>query len=89
MAVETPAAVANLESILAFDGVDGIFVGPMDLVTNMGYLGDPSHARVQEAFADMEERVPQHWQGLGDDLWKLGAGTAAVRQWLPNGHADG
>jgi 2-dehydro-3-deoxyglucarate aldolase/4-hydroxy-2-oxoheptanedioate aldolase len=56
-AVETPAAVANLESILAVDGVDGIFIGPMDLATNMGYLGDPSHARVQEAIAEIEEKV--------------------------------
>lgn len=56
-AVETPAAVANLESILAVDGVDGVFIGPMDLATNMGYLGDPGHARVQEMIAQVEEKV--------------------------------
>ena len=56
-AVETPAAVANLDSILAVDGVDGVFIGPMDLATNMGYLGDPAQREVQEAIAEIENKV--------------------------------
>jgi 2-keto-3-deoxy-L-rhamnonate aldolase RhmA len=57
IAVETPAAVANLDGILGVDGIDGIFIGPMDLATNMGYLGDPSHTSVQEMIAEIEEKV--------------------------------
>jgi 2-dehydro-3-deoxyglucarate aldolase/4-hydroxy-2-oxoheptanedioate aldolase len=56
-AVETPTAVVNLDSILAVDGVDGIFIGPMDLATNMGHLGDPRHSEVQEAIAEIEGKV--------------------------------
>ncbi|MEE8391377.1 MAG: HpcH/HpaI aldolase/citrate lyase family protein [Anaerolineae bacterium] len=56
-AVETPTAVANLDGILAVDGVDGIFIGPMDLATNMGYLGDPKHPEVQDAIATIEKKV--------------------------------
>jgi len=56
-AVETPVAVANLDSILAVDGVDGVFIGPMDLATNMGYLGDPAQREVQEAIAEIENKV--------------------------------
>ena len=56
-AVETPTAVANLDGILAVDGVDGIFIGPMDLATNMGHLGDPRHPEVQVAIAEIEGRV--------------------------------
>ena len=56
-AVETPTAVTNLEDILGVDGVDGIFIGPMDLATNMGHLGDPRHPEVQEAIAEIEGKV--------------------------------
>jgi 2-keto-3-deoxy-L-rhamnonate aldolase RhmA len=56
-AVETPAAVDNLDEILAVGGVDGIFIGPMDLATNMGYLGNPGHQRVQETIPRIEEKV--------------------------------
>jgi len=56
-AVETPTAVTNLDDILGVDGVDGIFIGPMDLATNMGHLGDPRHPEVQEAIAEIEGKV--------------------------------
>jgi 2-dehydro-3-deoxyglucarate aldolase/4-hydroxy-2-oxoheptanedioate aldolase len=56
-AVETPTAVTNLDGILAVDGVDGIFIGPMDLATNMEHLGDPRHSEVQEAIAVIEGKV--------------------------------
>jgi 2-dehydro-3-deoxyglucarate aldolase/4-hydroxy-2-oxoheptanedioate aldolase len=58
-AVETPTAASNLDDILAVDGVDGIFIGPMDLATNMGHLGDPKHPDVQEAIAEIEAKVLQ------------------------------
>jgi len=56
-AVETPTAVTNLDGILAVDGVDGIFIGPMDLATNMGHLGDPRNPEVQAAVAVIEGKV--------------------------------
>jgi 2-dehydro-3-deoxyglucarate aldolase/4-hydroxy-2-oxoheptanedioate aldolase len=55
--VETPLAVENLGDMLSVDGVDGIFIGPMDLATNMGYLGNPGHQRVQETIVRVEEQV--------------------------------
>jgi len=56
-AVETPEAVANLDQILTVEGVDGIFIGPMDLATNMGYLGQPDQPEVQEVIAEIEKKV--------------------------------
>lgn len=56
-AVETPEAVANLDEILSVDGVDGIFIGPMDLATNMGYLGQPSQPEVEEVIVGIEKKV--------------------------------
>jgi 4-hydroxy-2-oxoheptanedioate aldolase len=47
--IETGEAVANVEEILAVDGVDGIFVGPSDLAASMGVLGQQEHPEVRAA----------------------------------------
>lgn len=47
--IESAAAVANVEEILAVDGVDAIFIGPADLAASMGLLGRPGHPDVVEA----------------------------------------
>lgn len=56
-AVETPEAVANLDEILSIDRLDGIFIGPMDLATNMGFFGNPKAEEVQNAIKTVEEKV--------------------------------
>lgn len=49
--IETPEAVDACEDIAAVDGVDVLFVGPLDLSVNMGHPGDftpkPFHAALQ------------------------------------------
>ncbi len=50
--VETRQALDNLDGIAATDGVDGIFVGPSDLAADLGHLGNPGHAEVQQAIAE-------------------------------------
>lgn len=57
IAVETPEAVANLDAILQAAGLDGIFIGPMDLASSMGYFGDPSQPEVQAAIKTVEEKT--------------------------------
>ncbi len=57
IAVETGEAVENLDKILEVPEVDGIFIGPADLATNLGYLSDPSQPAVQEAIKTIEEKV--------------------------------
>ncbi|MGN8157202.1 aldolase/citrate lyase family protein [Salinisphaera sp. RV14] len=47
--VESPAGVENVEAIANTEGVDAVFVGPADLSTNMGHLGNPGHDDVQGA----------------------------------------
>lgn len=64
-AVETPAAIENLDEILQVDGLDGIFIGPMDLATSMGHLGDPKHPDVQRAIAVIEDKVLAAGKVLG------------------------
>lgn len=57
IAIETPEAVKNLDEILQTDGLDGIFIGPMDLASSMGYFGNPSQSEVKEAIHTIEEKV--------------------------------
>lgn len=57
IAVETLEAVGNLDEILEVDGLDGIFIGPVDLASSMGYLGDPGQEEVQETIRLIESKV--------------------------------
>jgi 4-hydroxy-2-oxoheptanedioate aldolase len=41
--IETPESLANLDAIAAVDGVDVLFIGPLDLTTNMGIQGQFDH----------------------------------------------
>lgn len=56
-AVETAEAVKNLDEILAVKGLDGIFIGPMDLATSMGHFGNAAHPEVQDAIKVIEDKT--------------------------------
>lgn len=47
--IECETGVANAAEIAAVPGVDALFVGPGDLSTNMGAMGNPGAAHVQAA----------------------------------------
>lgn len=47
--IESEAAVAAVEEILAVDGVTAVFVGPSDLAASMGLLGEQEHPKVRAA----------------------------------------
>jgi 2-dehydro-3-deoxyglucarate aldolase/4-hydroxy-2-oxoheptanedioate aldolase len=56
-AVETAEAVENLDEILAVPGLDGIFIGPMDLSASLGHMGNPGHPEVQVAIETIERKT--------------------------------
>ena len=47
--IEHVQAVENVERILAVEGVDAVFVGPLDLSGSMGLLGQTDHPRMVAA----------------------------------------
>ncbi len=55
--IETAAALEQLESIAAVDGVDGVFIGPADLSASLGQLGNAGHPQVQRALEDAGRRL--------------------------------
>lgn len=76
-AIETPEAVSNIDSILEVEDLDGIFIGPMDLATSMGYFCNPKAQEVQGAIKTIEEKVFNSDKFLGtvasdmDDAMRL------------------
>lgn len=53
--IEDETGVANATEIAAVEGVDVLFVGPGDLSTNMGAMGNPNASHVQEAIASVRQ----------------------------------
>lgn len=64
-AVETREALKNIEEIVETIDLDGIFIGPMDLATSMGYFCNPQAEEVQEAIAKIEKVTLESDKFLG------------------------
>lgn len=63
--LETPAAIEKLEEIASVDGVDAIFMGPGDLSSAMGVIGNVGHASVQGALQAAAERCRKISKPIG------------------------
>lgn len=47
--IETRAGLAAVDAIAAVEGVDMLFIGPMDLSADLGFPGEPDHPEVEAA----------------------------------------
>lgn len=63
--VESRRGAANLDAILAVDGLDVVFIGAVDLASDMGCLQDTTHPDVQAAIARIEDKVIASGKALG------------------------
>jgi 4-hydroxy-2-oxoheptanedioate aldolase len=79
--IESVAALANLEAILAVPGVDGVFFGPADLAASMGLIGRPTDPAVQAAIARGIATVA----GAGKAAGCLSGNQQVVRDYLTQG----
>jgi 2-dehydro-3-deoxyglucarate aldolase/4-hydroxy-2-oxoheptanedioate aldolase len=82
VALETPQAVENLDAMMKVEGVDGIFIGPMDLAASLGHLGDPGHAEVQKVIRSIEAKVI----GSGKFLGTVAGGYEAAKELFGRGY---
>lgn len=55
--IESVTGLENLDAILQVDGIDGVFIGAVDLSATMGYEGNPNHPEVQAAVVDAIQRI--------------------------------
>lgn len=62
---ETAKCVENLDEILKVDGLDVIFIGPMDLSQSLGVPGDTGCEKVQSCIAQIKEKVLHSDKALG------------------------
>jgi len=79
--IETQEAVKNAEEIMSVDGIDAFFVGPFDLSSSMGLMGQIEHPKVKDAI----ERVFEAGKnaGIASGIWQ-GAGMS-IRERLEEG----
>ena len=55
--VESVAGIAAIDDIASVEGVDGIFLGAVDLSASMGLLGQPNHPDVVAVIDDAIARI--------------------------------
>lgn len=55
--IESRAALDNIASIAAVDGLDALFIGPADLAASLGHLGNPMHPDVQAAIVTAKAAI--------------------------------
>ena len=63
--IETPQAVAAAAEIAAVDGVDVLFVGPLDLSTNLGVPGQFTHPQMLDALQTVAQAAQDHGKAAG------------------------
>ena len=63
--VEDGTGVTNAAEIAAVDGVDVLFVGPGDLSTSMGAMGNPGATHVQEAISAVRKAAASAGKASG------------------------
>jgi len=63
--IETIEALAHVDEIAAVDGADVLFVGPLDLSTNLGISGDYTHPRFIDALNQVAGAARRHGKAAG------------------------
>ena len=58
--LESPEAIANVDSIAAVDGIDVILIGTNDLCMEMGIPGDYSNQKVKDAYSKVIEACKKY-----------------------------
>lgn len=79
--VENRAGLDALDEILQVEGVDGVFIGPADLSTDMGFQGDSTAPEVRAAIADALKRI----RAAGKAPGILGTNDEAVQTYRDMG----
>jgi len=68
--IEHIRAVENLESIMAVEGIDGMFIGMYDLSGSLGHPGEFEHPAVREAIDEIYKKSKTHGYLIGQHVVK-------------------
>lgn len=79
--IESVTGIENLDDILKIEGIDGIFIGAVDLSATMGCEGNPHHPEVQKVVMDAIQRI----RAAGKAAGILSTQHEATQQYLDLG----
>ena len=63
--IESVQGLENLDDVLKIDGIDGVFIGAVDLSATMGYEGNPNHPEVQQAVITAIQKIRASGKAAG------------------------
>ncbi len=63
--IESKEAVDNIDSILAVNGIDGIFIGPYDMSGSYGIVGQTDAAEIKDACSKVSEACKKAGKAAG------------------------
>lgn len=84
MQIEHKDAIANMDAILRVEGVDGVFIGPLDLSGSMGITGQLAHPQMLGALETYRGACRSHKKSAG--LHIIRPGEENVRRALDEGY---
>ncbi len=84
MQIEHKDAIANLDAILRVDGVDGVFIGPLDLSGSMGITGQLDHPEMVAALDKYRAACRAHKKPAGMHIVR--PSEASIRRALDEGY---
>lgn len=82
--IETRDGVENIDEILSVEGIDGIFIGPMDMSYTYGLNGDTQNDTIRQALQTVLASCKAHGKFAG--LHIMRNDSAAVRRALEEGY---
>lgn len=84
MQIEHKDAIGNLDAILRVNGVDGVFIGPLDLSGSMGITGKLDHPQMVQALETYRAACRAHKKSAG--LHIVRPDEAGIRRALEEGY---
>ena len=79
MQIEHKDAIANLDAILSVEGVDGVFIGPLDLSGSMGITGQLDHPQMAAALKKYRAACRARKKSAGMHIIRPTTQTSAAR----------
>jgi 2-dehydro-3-deoxyglucarate aldolase/4-hydroxy-2-oxoheptanedioate aldolase len=80
--IEHRTAVANIEAILAVEGLDAIIIGPNDLSASLGLLGQSTHPKVLESGRVIIKAAKEAGKPVGVSI---GPDESVIEKWMGMG----
>lgn len=75
--IESESAVANIDEIVAVDGIDAVCIGPVDLSISLSVFQQYESERYLQAIATVRAACERHGKAMGTGAYSLDHGRAS------------